>query len=103
MVATGEACPTDETLAAFAHRRLTPVEHEGVAGHLDDCESCRLAVRIGAKGTPPESLEVTLPAASGPVTIGGQLGRYQVKRLLGSGGMARSSRRTIPSSIARSR
>ncbi|MFT3695572.1 MAG: protein kinase [Kofleriaceae bacterium] len=80
-----ESCPTDETLAAFAHRQLTPVDRDGVAAHLDGCESCRIVVRVGAQGTPPESLEITVPGPA--IRIGARFGRFEIDKLLGAGGM----------------
>lgn len=87
MVPEPVVCPTDETLVAFAHHRLDPADREGVADHLDGCESCRLAVRLGAQGTPPESLLDTAPAGFATIQVGGRLGRFEIERLLGAGGM----------------
>ena len=82
------ACPTDDTLVAFAQRALTPAEREGVASHLDDCESCRILVRAGAVGSPPPTLEAAeVGDRPLPIQIGARLGRYEVRRLLGVGGM----------------
>lgn len=80
------ACPTDETLVAFAQRALTPDEREGVASHLDTCESCRVAVRAGAIGSPPPTLG-PLGESVTPLRLGARVGRYELKRLLGVGGM----------------
>jgi len=88
-VATSEpvvACPTDETLVAFAQRALTPDERDGVASHLDSCESCRVAVRAGAIGSPPPTLGPYDETAL-PLRLGARIGRYELKRLLGVGGM----------------
>jgi len=82
-------CPTDDTLVAFAQRALTPAEREGVASHLDDCESCRILVRAGAVGSPPPTLDhAEVKIDRGRSQIGALINRrYEVRRLLGVGGM----------------
>ena len=80
------ACPTDDLLVAFAQRSLTPDESEDVASHLDSCESCRIAVRAGAIGSPQPTLE-QLPLGPRTPILGTKIGRYEVRRLLGVGGM----------------
>jgi eukaryotic-like serine/threonine-protein kinase len=81
------ACPTDDLLVAFAQRSLTPAESEDVASHLDSCESCRIAVRAGAIGSPQPTLEQLPIGTTAPIRIGTKIGRYEVRRLLGVGGM----------------
>jgi eukaryotic-like serine/threonine-protein kinase len=86
VVPVANECPTDDLLVAFATRALTPAETEGIASHLDGCESCRIAVRAGAIGSPPPML--TQPVATRTtIAIGSRIGRYDVRRLLGVGGM----------------
>jgi serine/threonine protein kinase/tetratricopeptide (TPR) repeat protein len=81
------ACPTDDLLVAFAQRSLTPAESEDVASHLDSCESCRIAVRAGAIGSPQPTLEQLPIGRAATIRIGTKIGRYEVRRLLGVGGM----------------
>ena len=81
------ACPTDDLLVAFAQRSLTPAEREDVASHLDSCESCRIAVRAGAIGSPQPTLEQLPVGTTTPHRTGTKIGRYEVRRLLGVGGM----------------
>jgi eukaryotic-like serine/threonine-protein kinase len=81
------ACPTDDLLVAFAQRSLTPDEREDVASHLDSCESCRIAVRAGAIGSPQPTLEQLPVGTTTPHRTGTKIGRYEVRRLLGVGGM----------------
>jgi tetratricopeptide (TPR) repeat protein len=92
-------CPTDDTLGALVHRALDPDDLVRVAAHLDSCAACQqiaiAAVReglapTGAVGT-PSGVEVlgTMPAY--PVIArppaGGRFGRYELRVLLGAGGM----------------
>lgn len=74
-------CPDENTLARFAlgreHANLPALE-----AHLDACESCRRAVAAAAS-------EHTLPTAPhGPeLGPGHRVGRYEIERELGRGGM----------------
>ena len=77
-----DACPDENTLVQFAGgtagARLAAVET-----HLDGCEACRRSVAAAAS-------EQTLPPALLPaVTLspGVRVGRYQIERELGRGGM----------------
>ncbi|MDB4963998.1 MAG: serine/threonine kinase family protein [Myxococcales bacterium] len=89
-------CPTDDTLGALVQRALDAVETSRVTSHLDECVACRQlvseAVRAHAAGTPMPLGDVTPTLDLGPNRpvsgyIGRRLGRYQVRRLLGAGGM----------------
>ena len=92
------ACPSDETLGALVHRALGVHEAAVVTSHLDNCDACRElvveAVRAGVvvgvaptfpRGTP--SLPATRSAPADD--IGKRLGRYELRGVLGTGGMGR--------------
>ncbi|MFT3695570.1 MAG: protein kinase [Kofleriaceae bacterium] len=76
-------CPTEETLVAFAHHALDDAGAEAIAAHLDTCEACRLAVRVGIGVTPSEDP----PVRPSNLAIGSRLGRFELVRLVGAGGM----------------
>ncbi|MCW5805968.1 MAG: protein kinase, partial [Deltaproteobacteria bacterium] len=98
------ACPTDDVLGALVQRTLDDAEAREVTSHLDACDACRqvviAAVRGGvvvveadaatpvtmALGTP---LEPRVDGASPELAIGARVGRYELRELLGSGGMGR--------------
>jgi tRNA A-37 threonylcarbamoyl transferase component Bud32/tetratricopeptide (TPR) repeat protein len=86
-------CPTDDTLGAHLHGALTAADAARVASHLDDCAACRAVaiagVRAAATPLPIDALPATLPqlAAEVPHATGGRLGRYELRGLLGRGGM----------------
>ncbi|MDX2089296.1 MAG: serine/threonine-protein kinase [Kofleriaceae bacterium] len=97
------ACPSDDILGAHLQRALDVDETARVTAHLDVCASCRdiviAAVRGGvvarapalAAGTPSQTATVAGPAwgrHAGPM-IGAMIGRYELKELLGAGGMGR--------------
>ena len=75
-------CPSDDALAALAGRTLPDSEAEALGAHLDSCESCRATmvalVRGGAVARSPTS-------DSAPA--GTRLGRYELRRWIGRGGM----------------
>src|SRR5258706_731773 len=90
------ACPNDETLGALVHRDLDHDELVRVTSHLDGCAACQeiviAAVRGGvatpmtlAIGTP--SLPPLLAQRVAPSPIGSRIGRYELRALLGTGGM----------------
>ncbi|HEV7558400.1 MAG TPA: hypothetical protein VGO00_23180, partial [Kofleriaceae bacterium] len=90
-------CPSDETLGALVHRALGVDEAASVTSHLDACDACRElvveAVRAGVvvggaptfpRGTPSR------PIAAAPADgVGTRLGRYELRGVLGTGGMGR--------------
>ncbi len=95
-------CPTDDTLCALVHQALDVETTTRVTSHLDDCVACRqvviAAVRARiveiperfAHGTPTDHPAVDLPFVPGAgirSLIGTRLGRYEVRRLIGAGGM----------------
>src|SRR5215468_4586754 len=102
-------CPSDETLGALVNRALDDGEAAHVKSHLDDCAACRqvmiAVVRGGlaaatrksdptlrrmALGTPshgepiePAALTISRRASR----LGARVGRYEIRGLLGAGGM----------------
>ncbi|MGN6109958.1 MAG: protein kinase domain-containing protein, partial [Kofleriaceae bacterium] len=97
------ACPPDDVLGALVRRTLDERAAAEVTSHLDECASCReivvAAVRGGlAAGTPTEPTSEPGPRAA-PVDravdravdreIGARIGRYEIRGLLGAGGMGR--------------
>ncbi len=66
------SCPPSERLIEMIDGRLAPSEQDEVEGHIDLCESCRVALSaaVGKDG----------PAAW-------TLGRYRIDDMLGAGGM----------------
>ena len=83
-------CPEDDALVSFARSDLATYEAEAIASHLDECEACRHAVRAGAQAAPMAVGTPSLPLErSQGVAIGASIGRYEVRRLLGAGGMGR--------------
>ncbi|HEU0034843.1 MAG TPA: protein kinase [Kofleriaceae bacterium] len=108
--AQGDECPPDDVIAAHVAGKLHGEERLRVGAHLDSCESCRAIVvhavrNRGADDEPPdppsadpEALAATSPALpqvneDTPLpptgTPGAFAGRYQLQRLIGSGGMGR--------------
>ena len=94
-----EPCPTDDLLAAHFAAELSPEESGRIAAHLDDCDACRelaVAFQRGLRTEPdvltpsrsgsgiPGAISIELSAPSLP---GAFAGRYQLRRLIGSGGM----------------
>jgi serine/threonine-protein kinase len=73
-------CPDENTLMKFASGAAG--ELPALEAHLDGCESCRRAVAAAAS-------EQTLPAtlATHALTSGQRVGRYEIERELGRGGM----------------
>ncbi|MCC6337873.1 MAG: pilus assembly protein N-terminal domain-containing protein [Myxococcales bacterium] len=77
------ACPDDDVLVRFAHGGVTGEALPQLEAHLDTCHGCRTLVAAVAAGSAPAP-----PGPDAPVLRPGQqLGRYEVERLLGAGGM----------------
>ena len=88
------ACPSDDMLGAHLEHALDDQEAARVVSHLDDCDACRAivvaAVRDSAtprlaRGTP--SLHLAMPVAQPRALVGTRMGRYELRSLLGAGGM----------------
>ncbi|MGE0870722.1 MAG: tetratricopeptide repeat protein [Kofleriaceae bacterium] len=88
-------CPSDDALSAMVRRLLPPDEAELIGAHIDGCMQCQqvvvaavrggLAVPAIADGTPSFSnTAATTPPRS---FIGSRFGRYELRGLLGAGGM----------------
>ncbi|MFZ5445524.1 MAG: protein kinase domain-containing protein [Myxococcota bacterium] len=73
-------CPDENTLIRFAHGEAGQLP--ALEAHLDACESCRRAVAAAASTQ-------TLPSApvSRDLAPGQRVGRYEIERELGRGGM----------------
>ena len=95
-------CPTDDVLGAHVKRALAEHEAAVVTSHLDSCDSCRqivLAVVRGGVMSKPTELAIgtptdpkvapTLPVVAGRslFVTGERIGRYEIRRPLGAGGM----------------
>jgi eukaryotic-like serine/threonine-protein kinase len=91
------SCPPGDVLGALVQQILADDESERVRSHLDECRVCAqavvAAVRGGVMGTeaaPTVALGTpSLPqiALSEPIAIDAKIGRYDVRGLLGAGGM----------------
>jgi tetratricopeptide (TPR) repeat protein len=90
-------CPSDDVLGALVQQVLADDESERVRSHIDECGVCAkaviAAVRGGALDTgvaptlaqgTPSMVDVPLLDAA---PIGTKVGRYDVRALLGAGGM----------------
>ncbi len=73
-------CPDALAIAAFASGSLTPERAGEVAAHLRDCDPCRGRASTFERGRDDRGVTTE------PVT---SIGRYEVVRLVGSGGMGR--------------
>jgi eukaryotic-like serine/threonine-protein kinase len=90
-------CPPDDVLGALVQQVLGDVESERVRIHIDECDSCAQAVIAAVRGRAmvtelaptlalgtPSLIDVEL---SDSISIGAKVGRYDVRALLGAGGM----------------
>jgi hypothetical protein len=75
-------CPDENALIQFTAGAVPDAERSRTADHLDDCVSCRRVVSALALATGARAERPVAALAPGEV-----LGRYQVARLLGAGGM----------------
>ena len=76
------SCPDENALVRFARGASDDGEVALLEAHLDGCDGCR---RAGAAAATDE----TLPVGGAPAVLAARarLGRYEVERLLGVGGM----------------
>src|SRR5687768_11342520 len=83
-------CPDDDTLGALVDRSLEAPETERVQGHLDTCQTCRAIVVAAVRGGVATPVTVVDGVAeNAPAGVGAKIGRYEVRALLGAGGMGR--------------
>ncbi|MEJ7602503.1 MAG: serine/threonine-protein kinase [Kofleriaceae bacterium] len=93
------ACPTDDELGALVQQALDEAAVARVTTHIDACETCRQVVIAAVRGgvaVAPATIAIGTPTldrrgdadASGPAP-GSKLGRYELRELLGAGGMGR--------------
>jgi tetratricopeptide (TPR) repeat protein len=88
------ACPSDDVLGAHVEHALDDHEASRVVSHLDTCDACRsiviAAVRDNgvrfARGTPSLFTPMPVPGHARSL-VGTRLGRYELRSLLGAGGM----------------
>jgi len=80
-------CPEDNTLGALVEGRLGEAETAEIREHLDGCEACRgaalAAVRAGLARAPTDTEDEPDAAPA----VGATYGRYELRRLIGTGGM----------------
>jgi serine/threonine protein kinase len=72
-------CVSADSLQQFALGTLAPDRLAEIEAHVDSCADCRAALVASARGEDAD------PVASDPPPM--QIGRYQLERALGSGGM----------------
>ena len=87
-------CPNDDTLGALVQHALDAKEAARVSAHIDTCEACRAIVVAAVRGesqTPPQfpagTPSLPLVARVEKSLVGTRMGRYEIRSLLGSGGM----------------
>ncbi|MFN0247011.1 MAG: protein kinase domain-containing protein [Kofleriaceae bacterium] len=89
-----DACPSDDVLGAHLERVLDVQEAARVVSHLDNCDSCRSIVIAAVRdnvvrfphGTPSLVTPMHAPARARSL-VGTRMGRYELRSLLGAGGM----------------
>ena len=89
------SCLSEQTITRYVESDLDEAAASQVEEHIDACSSCRIAVAEAARGrlatepaSPPSQLGAERPATAGPALLpGARLGRYIVRRVVGSGGM----------------
>jgi tetratricopeptide (TPR) repeat protein len=81
-------------LGALLHQALDPDARAQLTAHLDDCVACQRTMIAAVRGgvapqhTTGAELEATVPGHAGAaMPFGGRLGRYELRALLGIGGM----------------
>jgi hypothetical protein len=78
-------CPQPSIIAQLVDGRLSPVEIAAIEAHLDGCSRCADLVAAAVSPGNSPSTEGARPAYLIPP--GTRLGRYQVRRWIGRGGM----------------
>ncbi len=80
---TNSNCPPDDRLAALASGAVTGPEVEALEAHLDGCQPCRKLLAAVSNGSTPTMRPTDRPT----LRPGELLGRYEIERLIGAGGM----------------
>ena len=90
-------CPTDDTLGALVEHALDDQEAARISSHIDSCDACQAIVVAAVRGEKQTPVPAKFPAGtpSLPVVekadpaalVGTRMGRYELKSLLGAGGM----------------
>ncbi len=91
-------CPQPATIADLVDRRLSPLEISDVERHLDGCSRCAELVAVAVSSRGDTAAETVVPGGgtvgdaarretASLIPPGTQLGRYQVRRWIGRGGM----------------
>lgn len=83
-------CPDDEVLALYVDGNLGDAESAGVDAHVKACAACSRIVELPLGSGSADLLRSALvgrPATDADPVLPEQLGRYQVKGLLGAGAM----------------
>jgi tetratricopeptide (TPR) repeat protein len=82
------SCPSDELLGALVERTLDARDADEVAAHLDRCGACRAIVVAAVRAAGPgPRLPFRMPRATAQLAPGTTFGRYQLRALIGTGGM----------------
>jgi eukaryotic-like serine/threonine-protein kinase len=90
-------CPSDDVLGALVQQVLADDESERVRMHIDECNNCAKAVVAAVRGGALDTAMAPTMALGTPsltnveladaAAIGTKIGRYDVRALLGAGGM----------------
>ncbi len=74
--------PSDETIARLSAGKLSGGELLELEQHLDGCSACRNLLAVVSNGSAPGA-----PLERAALSPGEKLGRYEIERLMGAGGM----------------
>jgi eukaryotic-like serine/threonine-protein kinase len=78
-----EQCPTDDQLSALACGGVKGPQLDALEAHLDRCVACRQLLAAVSNGSTPAMRPTDRPT----LRPGEVLGRYEIERLIGAGGM----------------
>ncbi len=100
MSSDAPVCPATETLCGWVEGRLEADDRAALEEHLDACPACRRAVaEVGrvmgaadadtpaARGHTPSRRQPSAPPGTMPPSGAPRLGRYEIRREIGMGGM----------------
>ncbi|MCA9649346.1 MAG: serine/threonine protein kinase, partial [Myxococcales bacterium] len=83
------SCPSDIELAELLQGLVADERREAIEDHLDECEDCRqLVVALVDTIAAPRRSSVD-PDEPGDLDVGAKVGRYEITRRIGDGGMGR--------------